>query len=171
MKIILTGFMGSGKTSVSKALSKLLMLPILEMDDLVCHELKVNTVNDVFSRGGEALWRETEAAIAQKHTKAKNIIISTGGGVIMNKTAINFLIDEQAVVFFLHAKFCTLEKRLAHDSSRPLFAKATHAKFLYEQRYPLYVNYADHTINTEKKSIIEIAHEIASLKNEKALQR
>lgn len=161
MKIILIGFMGSGKTSVAKKLSDLLNLPTLEMDELVFQKTNTRTMHEVFARGGELLLRETEIAIAQECASVDNHIISTGGGVVMNKIVIDYLKKPQGKVVFLNAAFQTLADRLAGDTSRPLFKNQTEAQALYHFRQPLYLKYADHVVEVDRKSVEEIAHEIA----------
>jgi shikimate kinase len=161
MKIILIGFMGAGKSSVAKKLSHLLKLPILEMDELVFQKTNTKDMHEVFAKGGELLLRETEIAIAQEHVLTNNIIISTGAGVIQNKIILDYLQQPNGKIFFLKANFQTITTRLADDTLRPLFKSTLEAKSLYHFRQPLYEKYADHIVEVDKKSILEIAHEIA----------
>ncbi len=161
MKIILVGFMGSGKSSVAKALSKLLKLSLLEMDELVYQKTGTKTMHEVFAKGGELLLRETEVAIAKEYALADNIVISTGGGVGLNKIALDYLKQQNGKIFFLKANFQVLADRLAGDASRPLFNDIAEAKSLYDHRQPLYLKYADQVVEAENKSVDEIAQEIA----------
>ncbi len=160
MKIILIGFMGSGKSSVTAALSRLLNLPMLEMDDLVYRKTNTKTMHEVFNKGGELLLRETEIAIAKEYALADNIVVSTGAGVVLNKIVLDYLKQQNGKIFCLNASFEVLADRLAGDASRPLFKDVMQAKSLYELRQPLYLGYADEVVNVWKKSVEEIAHEI-----------
>ena len=160
MKIILIGFMGSGKSSVAKKLGDLLNLPTLEMDDLVFEKTKTKDMHEVFAKGGELLLRETEIAIAQEYASTDNSIISTGGGVVLNKIIIDYLKKPDGKVIFLNAAFQTLATRLANDVQRPLFKNKAEAELLYHFRQPLYLKYADHVVEVDKKSVEEIAQEI-----------
>lgn len=163
MNIILIGFMGSGKTSVAKSLGHLLKLPVLEMDDLVYQKTKSQNMHEVFAKGGELLLRETELAIAQEYASATHTVISTGAGVVMNKIILDYLKGQNGKVFFLSASFQTISARLSNETSRPLFNNQEEAQALYQFRQPLYLKYADHVIDADKKAVEEVAREIASI--------
>lgn len=162
MKIILIGFMGSGKSSVAKILAQLLKLPILEMDELVFQKTETKNMHEVFAKGGELLLRETEIAIAQEYSLIDNIIISTGAGIVLNKIILDYLKKTNGRIIFLNATFQTISQRLADDAARPLFKNIVEAEFLYNFRQPLYLKYMDQVIEVNKKSVEEIAQEIAN---------
>lgn len=155
MNIVLIGFMGAGKSSVAKHLSHLLGYSLAEMDELVYQKTGMQTMHEVFAKGGELLLREVEIEIAKEYSLKKNYVISTGGGVIQNKIILDYFKKEGAKIIFLKASFEEIEKRLEGDCSRPLFAKK-----LYDLRNPLYAAYADIEIDTESRSPQEIAHAI-----------
>lgn len=161
MKIILIGFMGSGKSSIAKSLGRLLKLPILEMDDLVFQKTNTRNMHEVFAKGGELLLRETEIAIAKRYALADNIVISTGAGIVLNKIILDYFKRNDGKIFFLNATFQTIAARLVDDDLRPLFKNGVEAESLYHFRQPLYLKYADQVIEVDKKSVEEIAHEIA----------
>lgn len=162
MKIILIGFMGSGKTSVAKKVGDLLQLPVLEMDELVFQITKTKNMHEVFAKGGEILLRETEIAIAKRYASTDNYIISTGAGVVLNKIILDYFKKMNGKIFFLNATFQTIASRLVDDESRPLFKNRTEAQSLYHLRQPLYLKYADRVIEGDKKSVEEIAQEIVA---------
>lgn len=161
MKIILIGFMGAGKTSVAKKLGHLLNLPILEMDELALQKTNTKNMHELFAKGGEILLRETEIALAQEYVSTDNHIISTGAGVVLNKIVLDYLKKRNGKIFFLNASFQTIADRLTEDTSRPLFKNIIEAESLYYFRQPLYLKYADQVIEIDKKSVEEIAQEIA----------
>lgn len=160
MKIILIGFMGSGKSSVAKRLSIALKMPILEMDERVLQKTDSRNMHEVFAKGGEMLLRETELSIARESSSMSNIIISTGAGVVQNKMVVDYLKQPKGNIFFLNAGFQTICSRLSEDRSRPLFTHPAEANALYNLRYPLYLNYADKMIDVDQKSVNEITEEI-----------
>ncbi|MBS0629915.1 MAG: shikimate kinase [Verrucomicrobia bacterium] len=152
MNIILIGFMGSGKSTVGKHLSELLQRPLIEMDHLVLQKTDCQTVREVFAKGGELLWRDTEIAVAKELHGTTGKIISTGGGVVLNKIILDYLSGKR---IYLKTSFDTLAKRVAEDPDRPLFQK-TH----YDFRLPLYHHYADEVIDTDSYLPAEIALKI-----------
>lgn len=161
MKVILIGFMGSGKSSVAKKLTHLLKLSLFEMDELVFQKTNTKNMHEVFFKGGELLLRETEIAIAREYAGVNDGVISTGAGVVMNKIVLDYLKGNNGVIFFLNATFQTIANRLVDDIRRPLFKNIVDAEFLYHFRKPLYLKYADRVIEVDKKSVEEVAKEIA----------
>jgi shikimate kinase len=124
MNIVLIGFMGSGKSTVAKHLSNLLGFAIVEMDDLVYQKTNTRNMHEVFALGGELLLRETEIAIAKEYASKENLIISTGGGVVLNKIILDYFKKTGGKVIFLNARFEQIVKQLEGDHSRPLFHDA-----------------------------------------------
>lgn len=119
-------------------------------------------MHEVFKKGGELLLRETEIAIAKEYRYARNLIISTGAGVVMNKIVLDYLRELPAKIVFLNASFPFLHERLSQDNTRPLFLEETEAKMLYDFRLPLYKSYADKIIDVDQKTISEIAQEVTT---------
>lgn len=152
--------MGSGKSSVAKRLGGLLNWPILEMDDLVLKKTKTKSMPEVFDKGGELLLRETEIAIAKECASISDVVISTGGGVVLNKIILDYFKESSAKITFLNASFQTISNRLAKDYLRPLFKNKSDAESLYQFRLPLYFKYADQVIEVDEKSVDQIAQEI-----------
>ncbi len=160
MKMILIGFMGSGKSAVAKKLGDLLNWPILEMDELVLKKTNTKNMHEVFAKGGELLLRETEIAVAKECASIRDIVISTGGGVVLNKIILDYFKESKGKIHFLNASFQTIANRLAKDHLRPLFKNKIEAESLYQFRLPLYFKYADKVIEVDEKSVDEIAQEI-----------
>jgi len=156
MNIVLIGFMGSGKSSVAKALSLLLGFTIVEMDKLVCQRVGARNMHEVFALGGECLLRETEIALAKEYAEKTDQVVSTGGGVVLSPIIFDYL--KEAKVIFLNASFETIQERLKGDNTRPLFTDE--ARKLYDFRLPLYLHYADEIIDVDSQSAEEIAFKI-----------
>ncbi|MDE3055759.1 MAG: AAA family ATPase [Verrucomicrobiota bacterium] len=160
MNLILIGFMGSGKSTVARHLSRLLSLSLVEMDEIVYQKTKTQNMHEVFALGGEALLRETEIAIAKEYALKKNQIISTGGGIVLNHLGLDSFKETGGKVIFLNASFDTILSRLIDDNSRPLFKDKAVAKKLYDFRMPLYLSYADAVIDTDDLIAEEVALKI-----------
>jgi len=163
MNIILIGFMGSGKSTVGQSISKKLSYNFKEMDAIILQKSGFADMSELFSAKGEAYLRASEVALSQELRSLSNTVISTGGGVVLNKIIIdNF--KTNGVVFYLNAPFEILTERIAKDPTpRPLFNNITEARILFKKRLPLYKNLTDHTIDIQGKSVEEIAEEITQI--------
>lgn len=162
MKIILIGFMGSGKTTVAKALAEKLNLEVIEMDDLIVERSGRKTINEIFEKDGEICFRELEIEICKELKNKDNIIVSTGGGVVMNKINIDFL-KENGRVIFLKTPLKTIKKRLKNSKDRPLFQNKKNVKKIFNFRQKLYEEYGDLIIDTNSKTIDEIVINLINL--------
>lgn len=167
MKIILIGFMGSGKSAVGRQLAQKLGLALIETDQLVLRQSRRPNINEIFKKDGEAHFRELEIAAAKtlRHTTAA--VIATGGGAVMNQIIFSYLKNKpKAVIIYLAATLATLQRRLRGDRTRPLFADPRQARILYQLREPLYRHYADIIVNRDKTTPAAAAREITEkLKN------
>lgn len=159
MKLVLIGFMGGGKTTISQMLATRLTLKNIDMDEEIIKISGRRTDTEIMDIDGETIFRELELQIARKLRTEKNAVISTGGGVIMNKLSIDYL-KESAVVIFLDHSFETAVKRLAAGTPPPLFRSAEKARKLYALRKPLYQYYADIHITTDEKTPDQVTEEI-----------
>jgi len=163
MNIVLIGFMGSGKTTISSQLAKKLQLNYLEMDDLVLKKSKRKDINQIFAIDGELKFRELEITVSKQLIKSKNTVISTGGGVVMNKIIIDYL-KKSGLIIFLETSFAEIEKRLNSDRSRPLFKNKNQSKELFKLRQPLYKVYSNLTIKTDGQTVNKIIKNIITEK-------
>ncbi len=157
MKIILIGFMGSGKSIIAERLSDMLDIKNIEMDDLVLAKSDRKSINEIFEEDGEECFRKLEAQIAAELSNREDAIVATGGGVGINKELLNVL---GGVSIYLETDFKEIEKRLKNDKDKPLFRDIEKTKKLYKERKPLYEKNADHIISTDGKNIDDIVQEI-----------
>lgn len=160
MKIILIGFMGSGKSTISRLLGSKLQYPVLDTDDLV--EKKAGlTTPEIFDKHGEPRYRELEIEVSKELKAIKNHVIATGGGVIINKIILDYLKMNNGTIVFLETTFNEIARRVSkHPRPRPLFKNSDQAKKLYDFRLPIYKEYADIIISTDNKDIETIVDEI-----------
>jgi shikimate kinase len=160
MKIILIGFMGSGKSTMAKKLSEILGLDWLDMDELVYQKTATRNMHEVFAKGGEPLLRSSEVTIAKELLLQENLILATGGGVVLSPMILDDFKKVGGKVVFLKASLDTIAKRLENDTTRPLLKTASSLKALYDLRAPLYLRHADIIVDVDHKSEIEIALQI-----------
>lgn len=160
MKIVLIGFMGSGKTSVAKGLAQDLNSRFIDMDEIILDSSGMNSINEIFEKKGEVAFRKNELVIAQKLTDEDNIVISTGGGVVGNEQTMTSLIKNGQVVY-LKTSFEMAAKRVSQkEILPPLFVDIEKAKQLFEEREPLYEKYADVIIDTDSTPLSEVLAQI-----------
>ena len=123
--IVLTGPMGSGKTTVGKAIAKLLGCEFVDTDSEIANQFGLS-IKEIFERFGEAEFRKTEAKIAvsvsDKTGKARPRVISTGGGMMIPQ-ANRETLSNGSVVFCLNASPTTIQARVGGDVNRPLYRK------------------------------------------------
>lgn len=158
--IVLTGFMGTGKTSVAKQLSKMLGMKVVDMDTEI-EKTQGISINDIFARFGEPYFRDVETEMAQNLSTSEHVIISTGGGVVLRPENIDYLRKNGVVVCLMAAPVTILERTRTSDE-RPLLKVAdplSKITQMLKEREPFYRN-ADHVIDTDGKSPRQVAEEI-----------
>lgn len=154
--------MGSGKTTIAKIISKKLLLSHIEIDDLILRKSKNKSINEIFAQEGESKFRKMEIDAINEIVKSKKTIISTGGGIIMNKINIDRL-KATGYVIFLKTSFIEAKKRLEGTNDRPLFKNIKKAEKLYKLREPLYEAYSDKIVQTDDKNVNDVCNEIIKL--------
>ena len=162
-KIILIGFMSSGKTSVAKILS--IKKNIIHIDtDLEIERRFSLKIAEIFEKYGESFFREQESIILKKiENSNSNMIISTGGGTPIHSSNMQKL-NKIGKTIYLESSFDFLYKNLKRDKeSRPL-CKMYNKKELnkiYNERIKIYSN-AHLKIDCRKKSLSNISEEISN---------
>ena len=158
--ITLTGFMGSGKTTVGKVLADFLGCPFMDLDDLVVKKAG-KSIPDIFAQDGEPAFRELEAQILRK-TVAKyaesTAVLALGGGAVF-APASAALLREKTVCIYLRASLDTLLARLAGETAGRPLADASLADRLAD-REPIYEKTAHVIVDTDGLSPDEVADEI-----------
>lgn len=155
--IFLTGFMGSGKTSVGRRLAERLGRPFIDIDDEVCAGTG-KTVRDIFSCAGEAAFRVLERrALREAALRGAGAVVATGGGLPVDPSN-RAVMKACGYVVHLSAGFETLAGRVPADASRPLWDDGAQA--LLAERTPAYED-ADVTVRTDGLSILETTEAVA----------
>ncbi|KGX90880.1 shikimate kinase [Pontibacillus halophilus JSM 076056 = DSM 19796] len=157
----LIGFMGSGKSSVGRALSEQLDCAFIDTDEEI-ERLAGMSIPEIFEREGEAGFRqrETETLRSILHSRA---VISTGGGIIERDENVEYM-RGQGNVLFLNAQFQTISDRLEEDENRPLWNQELQKrKDLYMRRLPAYQTAAHYVVETDDRSVEAIVSEVMSV--------
>ena len=160
-KIALIGFMGSGKTTVGKKLSKKMAIPFVDTDEMIV-EREGKSIPEIFEQDGEAYFRNCEKEILQTiiNTPGKQII-SCGGGMAINDVN-RSLLKEHCLVLWLYATPEATVKRINLES-RPLLNVENpleKAIKLFDERKPFYAKASDVIFNTEKFDAESISDKI-----------
>jgi len=124
MKLVLLGYMGSGKSSVGKSLSETLQYPFIDLDDYI-ETSEGMAISQLFQEKGEIYFRRNEATALTKIISEENkIVLATGGGTPCYGTIMaDLLADESVVTIYLKNSLETLTERLfVEKSERPLIA-------------------------------------------------
>ena len=169
MKIILIGYMGSGKSTIARLLSKSMNFEFQDLDEIIEKELNLS-VATIFEQKGEVFFRKLEHQVLQRMLQNKeNLILSLGGGTPCFANNQDLLKKEGVITIYLKASIEKLYDRLRNQkSNRPLIANKNEeemkefiAKHLFERSY--YYNQAKYIISTDDKSTQETVSEIKSL--------
>lgn len=148
-RLVLTGFMGVGKSTIGPLLARRLGWTFLDLDRHIEERAGV-TIPELFARDGEPAFRRLESTALASTLRRPSTVLALGGGA--PETLTNRLLLEQTpgtVVLFLDAPFPVLFDRcMLQNVDRPVFADATAAQARFAQRQPLYRRLARHTIDT-----------------------
>ena len=168
-KVVLIGYMGSGKSIISKKLSQKLKISFVELDEEI-EEISKMSIEKLFSNKGELYFRKLEHQLfLELLSRTEDLIISTGGGTPCYFNNHELLNGEGVVSIYLKASIDTLFKRLMYEKQkRPLIAhlednelKEFIAKHLFDRSF--YYNQATYKVSVDDKNIDEVVDEITEL--------
>jgi shikimate kinase len=158
--IVLTGFMGTGKTEVGRMLAKKLGYSFLDADAEI-EKTTGMTIAAIFSGRGEPAFRDIESAVILSLSGYDSAVISTGGGAVLRKENMDNL-HRKGVIVCLEASAATIFSRTEDNDDRPLLMaedRLARIKEMLAARRPYYEK-ADIMVDTEGKVPMEIADEI-----------
>ena len=153
--IIFVGFMGSGKTTVSRRLSALTGMSLIDVDYRI-EAIQHRKIPRIFEEEGEAGFRriETETLAGLKYERRS--IISCGGGIVCNPVNREIL-KSLGTVIFLDVPVDEAVGRISVPSTRPLLSGERPVAEIYEERLPWYREVADITIESSGMTIYRVA--------------
>ena len=162
--IIITGFMGTGKTVVAIELARKLGMKFIDMDQLI-EERQEMSISDIFVRYGEKYFREQENKLVKELSQKENMVIATGGGTFLNNLNNAKILNQKGQIICLHANPQALYNRLKKKNNRPLIKgnnildKINH---LLEKRKKIYDSFP-WKIDTSNLSVQEVVDKIIEL--------
>jgi len=163
--IALIGFMGTGKTSVGKALAQMIDYQFIDLD-VEIEKKSGMRISDIFKIKGETGFRKIEQEVLKQVISKTKVILSCGGGAVINPDHRQIL-KENAIVVWLYNSVVTSVTR-GNDGTRPLLnveKPIEAAEKLFNSRIGFYADTADLLVNTENKSIEKIAEKIYAENN------
>lgn len=160
-QIILVGPMGAGKTTLGRRLARHLKLSFQDTDCLIENECGID-IPTIFDIEGESGFREREHRILEKYSQNQNIVLATGGGIILRKDNRD-LLTTSGWVIYLTVPLSLQMARLSHDNHRPLL-RTNHLekklRQLHKERDHLYREVADWIIDTRQNDSHRLAKKI-----------
>lgn len=169
MRIVLLGYMASGKSSIGKKLSKRLAVDFIDLDDYITEKEKMS-ISTIFNEKGEIYFRKIEHQYLKEILTTKDdFILSLGGGTPCYANNIEMINTANTTSIYLQGNVPTMVKRLIKKKAkRPLIASLGDekipefvAKHLFERRF--FYEQAHITIKIDEKKKSEIAEELFTL--------
>lgn len=156
--VVLTGFMGAGKTTIGRILAQHLGLPFVDCDVLI-ESRTGRTVRSIFRDNGEEFFRELEHETVRELVEAHDAVIALGGGAVEDARSRELL--RQARVVHLHVSYEEALERVRHDTFRPMLNRPDLDE-VYLHRRPLYDALAHISVETNGRRPDAIALEVLS---------
>src|SRR3989344_2341389 len=149
--IVLIGMRGGGKSTIARLLSERLGKKLADLDATVEKEEGIS-ITDMVEKFGWEYFRDRESEAVKKVTRQKDVIVSTGGGVINRPENIAAL-KQRGILIFLSSSAKTLARRIDKDEGRPRLTEAAttlaEVEAVLAERKKLYEAAADEIINDE----------------------
>ncbi|AWI10675.1 shikimate kinase [Ereboglobus luteus] len=169
VNLYLVGFMGTGKTTVGRAIAYRLGAKLIDVDATIERE-QGKPVSKIFEEDGEPVFRKLERDFIESGHPARGCIVACGGGLVVQPGMLE-LLDSRGVVICLHASLETVLKRTRHSKSRPLLNvedPLARMREIYSVREPIYRK-AGTLLLTDNRSLPDvIAHAMRVYKREAA---
>lgn len=163
--IILIGMRGAGKTTVANILANKLNIKTIDMDSEIAKQNKMS-IKEIIEKYGIECFRNLETEYLKSFPQSEEVILSTGGGVIL-KEENRDLLKKIGKIFYLYTLPKTSHKRIGDDKKRPILTKVSNMladlENLFSQRKEIYESVADYIIDTEKLNASEVTNAILEI--------
>ena len=161
--IVITGFMGTGKSVVAKELARKLKMEFIDMDQII-EEVQGMSIADIFTRYGEKYFRAQENKLVKELSQKENIVIATGGGTLLSSDNARIL-SQRGQIICLYADSQTIYNRVVRKNNRPLLKGknvSSEINRLLEERKKIYDN-IKWKIDTTNLNIQEVTDKTITL--------
>ena len=159
--LYLIGFMGSGKSTVSRHMSRALDVPKIEMDEVLA-ERAGKPITRIFAEDGEEAFRQMETALLREIGAGEPALVSCGGGVVLRPENVEIM-KTTGTILMLSATPQTIFQRVRHSTKRPILNGNMNVEFIAElmtKRDPAYRAAADVTVSIDGKTSDIVAKEL-----------
>nr|WP_299175726.1 shikimate kinase [uncultured Allomuricauda sp.] len=169
MKVVLVGYMASGKSSIGRLLAEQLGIQFIDLDEYI-EEQNQMSISDIFTDKGEIFFRRMEhQMLGQVLDENESVLLSTGGGTPCYSNNMNTIVKKSDHSIYLQLPVSVLADRIGKEKdTRPLVSNLSNdelpefiGKHLFERRQ--FYSQAKHSINCDNKSLEEIVAEIRQL--------
>ena len=160
--VFFIGFMGAGKTSISQQIAVTCGVASIDADEyLEFREDRI--VADIFAEDGEEAFRDIETDVLRDLVKRSPRLIGCGGGVVTKRPVNAQIMKEAGYVVYLKASADGAAARIPNTDSRPMFKNLETARKTIVEREPQYEAAADVSVDTEGRTIRDVADEVVEL--------
>lgn len=162
--IFFIGFMGCGKSTMARLLTKETGMELIEMDETIEAETGMS-INEIFATYGEVYFRDLESQLIKRITEKGGAVVSCGGGAILRPENVEMMKKNGQIIYF-SASPETIYKRVCNSKNRPLLNGNMNIEYiasLMETRLPRYLAAADITIVVDGKEKQDVLEELNAI--------
>lgn len=165
--IILTGFMGTGKSTIGQLVATELERQFIDMDTVI-EARQGRPISQIFAEAGEPYFRQIEANLCQELAEREGLVVATGGGALVSERNLRVM-ESSGLVICLDCEPAVLWQRIGHSEDRPMLAERDDRRLarlaaLLEKRTPAYARVKYH-LDVSHLSPEEAAKRVCELMN------
>lgn len=164
-RLVLIGFMGSGKSTVGRRLAELLGWDFVDFDEEI-ERMTGRSIPELFAEEGEPAFRALEAEITDAVAELEEVVLAPGGGWVTQPELVDALAPDSWIVWLSVSPEAAVERVEADDTRRPLLAgpdPLSKAKRLIRSREPFYRRAADAVVEVDGRAVDEVAYAIVDM--------